>query len=259
MMSKSVKSLALALGNSNKEEATNAFRQAFSYAEREGVRLSSLHVIREETAPIRADRERELVDKYNALLVEARRIRERATSLQDEKIVLNESYQNALSELSQCQIELSEAQKEIARLQTIVLALSADTTTPAATSTQSDSASMIRDRLNAKKAKVVDLSKHPMTLKTREIFDALLTELQDSARGYFDYREPKENTPYGEIHYYWSPGDTYHIWCKYTGEGFKISTATFGPRGGEKGTDQYFVKDADALLDWLMNRWEVML
>lgn len=75
-MSKAARALRLALNNSSKEEATTAFRQAFSYAEREGVRLSDLHVIREEAAGISPDRERELVDKYNAALKRAKELRE---------------------------------------------------------------------------------------------------------------------------------------------------------------------------------------
>ncbi|MCS5452556.1 hypothetical protein ACJVQT_23105 [Enterobacter huaxiensis] len=72
---KAAKLLAKALNNSSKEEAAAAFSMAWSYANREGIQLSSLHTITEEAAPISEDRERELVEKYNRLLMEARSLR----------------------------------------------------------------------------------------------------------------------------------------------------------------------------------------
>ncbi|HDS4345608.1 TPA: hypothetical protein QH074_004297 [Enterobacter hormaechei subsp. steigerwaltii] len=72
---KAAKLLAKALNNPSREEATTAFGMAWAMALRAGVALSSLHVIREEAAGISEERERELVDKYNRLLVEARQLR----------------------------------------------------------------------------------------------------------------------------------------------------------------------------------------
>lgn len=72
---KAAKLLAKALNNSSKEEAVAAFGMAWSYANREGIKLSSLHTITEEAAPISEDRERELVEKYNRLLREAKSLR----------------------------------------------------------------------------------------------------------------------------------------------------------------------------------------
>lgn len=72
---KAAKLLALALGNGNKEEASSAFSRAWTYAQLAGVQLSSIHVIREEAAPITDAREKELVDKYNTLLAEAKRLK----------------------------------------------------------------------------------------------------------------------------------------------------------------------------------------
>lgn len=72
---KAAKLLQKALNNSSKEEATAAFSMAWGYAQREGISLSSIHTITEEAAPISQDRERELVDKYNRLLREAKSLR----------------------------------------------------------------------------------------------------------------------------------------------------------------------------------------
>lgn len=72
---KAAKLLAKALNNSSREEATQAFSRAWLYGQMAGVSLSSIHVIREEAAPITDDRERELVEKYNKLLAEAKRLK----------------------------------------------------------------------------------------------------------------------------------------------------------------------------------------
>lgn len=75
---KAVKLLAKALDNSSKEEAITAFGMAWTQAQRGGVRLADLHVITAESAPISDDRERELVDKYNAALRRAKELRDEA-------------------------------------------------------------------------------------------------------------------------------------------------------------------------------------
>lgn len=74
---KAGKLLAKALDNGSKEEASTAFGMAFSYAERAGIRLSSIHRVEiiETAADIAPDRERELVDKYNAALKRAKELR----------------------------------------------------------------------------------------------------------------------------------------------------------------------------------------
>lgn len=90
-MSKAARMLKLALNNSSKDEATTAFRQAFSYADREGVRLCDLHVIREETGSCSPSRERELVDKYNWALGRAKRLQEENDAL-EKKLRLLKSY-----------------------------------------------------------------------------------------------------------------------------------------------------------------------
>lgn len=76
MRNKATKLLAKALNNSSREEATAAFSRAWLYAENGGFSLSSLHTITEEPAPISDDRERELVEKYNTLLREAKNLRQ---------------------------------------------------------------------------------------------------------------------------------------------------------------------------------------
>ena len=80
---RAAKLLAKALNNTSKEEALTAFGMAWAYAQRAGVHLSSIHVIREEGAPISEDRERELVEKYNRLLAEARNLRQQRDTYRD--------------------------------------------------------------------------------------------------------------------------------------------------------------------------------
>lgn len=74
---KAGKLLAKALDNSSKEEATTAFGMAFTYAERAGIRLSTIHRVEvvETAAGINPNRERELVDKYNTALKRAKELR----------------------------------------------------------------------------------------------------------------------------------------------------------------------------------------
>lgn len=74
---KAGKLLAKALDNSSKDEATTAFSMAFSYAERAGIRLSTIHrveVVETKGGSINPERERELVDKYNATLKRAKEL-----------------------------------------------------------------------------------------------------------------------------------------------------------------------------------------
>lgn len=74
---KAGKLLAKALDNSSKEEATTAFGMAFSYAERAGIRLSTIHrveVVEVKGGSIDPDRERELVEKYNRTLARAKEL-----------------------------------------------------------------------------------------------------------------------------------------------------------------------------------------
>ena len=70
--------LALAFNNSSKEEATTAFGQAFAYAKRLGVQLCDFRgkSDRSATAGCDADREQELVEKYNTLLTRSRQLKE---------------------------------------------------------------------------------------------------------------------------------------------------------------------------------------
>jgi len=73
---KAGKLLAKALDNSSKDEATTAFSMAFSYAERAGIRLSTIHRVEivevKSGGSIDPERERELVDKYNSVLKRAK-------------------------------------------------------------------------------------------------------------------------------------------------------------------------------------------
>lgn len=77
------KCLALALDNSSREEALIAFGRAWTLAQRDGIKLSSIHTITEEAAPISDERERELVEKYNTLLREAKNLRQQRDTYRD--------------------------------------------------------------------------------------------------------------------------------------------------------------------------------
>lgn len=102
-MSKKIEQcLALAFNNSSKEEATRAFGQAFAYAMRDGLKLGDFRgkgaervVIKEKVvyrdrpgtgAPLSAAREKELVDKYNAVLGRAKELKAELESSQEELI-----------------------------------------------------------------------------------------------------------------------------------------------------------------------------
>lgn len=83
MRNKATKLLAKALNNSSREEATAAFSRAWLYANNGGFSLSALHTITEEAEPITHDRERELVEKYNTLLAEAKNLRRQRDMYRD--------------------------------------------------------------------------------------------------------------------------------------------------------------------------------
>jgi hypothetical protein len=106
---KAVKLLAKALNNSSREEATAAFSRAWLYAENAGVSLSSLHTITEEPAPITDDRERELVEKYNTLLREAKQ-------LKTDKFYYRDLYMNVIDRESEAEQKLARLKKYIKRL-----------------------------------------------------------------------------------------------------------------------------------------------
>lgn len=109
MRNKATKLLAKALNNSSKAEAVAAFGMAWTYAERGGVALSSLHTITTEAEPISGDRERELVNKYNTLLHEAKR-------LKADKEYYRQLYLNTLDAESEAEKKLERLKKYIKRL-----------------------------------------------------------------------------------------------------------------------------------------------
>lgn len=79
VINKITKMLSLAFKNANKEEATSAFRQAYSLMQREHVTYEELFNVEiYEGASASANtnqRETELVEKYNALLIRARELK----------------------------------------------------------------------------------------------------------------------------------------------------------------------------------------
>lgn len=79
VINKITKMLSLAFKNANKEEATNAFRQAYSLMQRERVTYEELFNVEiyEGANPSTnsSQREAELVEKYNALLIRARELK----------------------------------------------------------------------------------------------------------------------------------------------------------------------------------------
>ncbi|MCX8985116.1 hypothetical protein [Citrobacter portucalensis] len=82
---------------------------AWTYAERGGVALSSLHTITTEAGPITAARELELVEKYNTLLREAKR-------LKADKEYYRQLYLNLMDGESEAEKKLERLKKYIKRL-----------------------------------------------------------------------------------------------------------------------------------------------
>ncbi|MJS61879.1 hypothetical protein DOC35_19550 [Salmonella enterica subsp. enterica] len=107
---KAGKLLAKALDNSSKEEATTAFGMAFSYAERAGIRLSSIHrveVVEVKGGSISPDRERELVDKYNRTL-------KRAKDLTEQLARAERKAENYLDKAAAAKVEADELRAQLA-------------------------------------------------------------------------------------------------------------------------------------------------
>lgn len=128
---KAGKLLAKALDNSSKEEATTAFCMAFSYAERAGIRLSSIHrveIVEVESGSIDPERERELIEKYNTVLKRAKELtaeleeaRRQNTGSNDyqlriDKTRAEERERATYAELAKTRSALEEAELKIASL-----------------------------------------------------------------------------------------------------------------------------------------------
>lgn len=109
MRNKATKLLAKALNNSSREEATAAFSRAWLYANNGGFSLSALHTITEDAGPITDERERELVDKYNTLLSQAKRLRA-------DKEYYRNLYLNSQEAESEAEKKLERLKKYIKRL-----------------------------------------------------------------------------------------------------------------------------------------------
>jgi len=78
-------------------------------AQRDGIKLSSIHTITEEAAPISDERERELVEKYNTLLREAKNLRQQRDTYRD-------LYHMRLEGESEAEKKLERLKKYIKRL-----------------------------------------------------------------------------------------------------------------------------------------------
>lgn len=84
---KAGKLLAKALNNTSREESLTAFGMAFTYAQRGGFALSSLHrieIVETQNAGISSERETELVEKYNRTL---KRAKELASELEKKQAI----------------------------------------------------------------------------------------------------------------------------------------------------------------------------
>ncbi|WP_174509476.1 hypothetical protein [Klebsiella oxytoca] len=84
---KAGKLLAKALNNTSREESLTAFGMAFTYAQRGGFALSSLHrieIVETQSTGISSEREAELVEKYNRTL---KRAKELTVELEKKKVI----------------------------------------------------------------------------------------------------------------------------------------------------------------------------
>lgn len=239
MNAKLNKLMQIAFNNSSANEATQALKMLASAMQEQGVNPTSLLQIKSDSASseLLAELRCELsilktdynsmIDRYNSVV--------RAYKARGEKIVA---------------LELSLSEKGIAATQRDTERLQEE---PAA------SEESIADQIHKMKSCTADLVHHPKAKATRRLSDDLAAQ-NEQFKGNWNYQEPSQNSKYGDAHYSYNYGDTLHMWISKseTSDGFSVSLATFGPRGGKKDSNYKSFSDETSLMDWLLKAWGVL-
>jgi len=239
MNTKLNKLMQLAFNNSSANEAAQALKMLAAEMQEQCINPASLLQIKSDSASSKlvAELRHELsilktdyngmIDRYNTVV--------RAHKARGEKIAA---------------LELSLSENGIAAAQRA-----------AETQQESSSASegSIADQIRKMKSRTADLANHPKAKATRRLAEELAAQ-NEQFKGRWNYQEPSQSSKYGDAHYSYNYGDTLHIWiCKSeTSDGFSVSLATFGPRGGKKDSKHKSFSDEASLMDWLLKEWGVL-
>lgn len=228
----------MAFNNANSNEAAQALKMLAIAMQEQGVNPASLLQMKSDSASsaLVAELRRELsilktdyngmVDRYNTVV--------RAYKARGEKIAALESLSDNRTAKAQGD---SESQQD----------------------TSAAFQGAIAEQIRKMKSETADLANHPKAIATRRLCGELAAQ-NEQFKGYWNYQEPSQNSKYGDAHYFYDYGDTLHIWItkSKTSEGFSVSVATFGPRGGKKDNSYQSFKDEAALMDWLLKKWGVL-
>lgn len=233
MNAKLNKFMQMAFNNSSANEAAQALKMLASAMQEQGVNPASLLQIKNDSASgeLLAELRRELsvlkadyndmVDRYNTVV--------RAHKARGEKI--------AALELSLSENGIKAAQQE----------------------ESAASEGSIADQIRKMKSGTADLVHHPKAKATRRLSEELAAQ-NEQFKGHWNYQEPSQSSKYGDAHYSYNYGDTLHMWISKseTSDGFTVSLATFGPRGGKKDSNYKSFSDEASLMDWLLKAWGVL-
>ncbi|MGU9869936.1 hypothetical protein [Kluyvera ascorbata] len=233
MNAKLNKFMQMAFNNSSANEAAQALKMLASVMQEQGVNPASLLQIKNDSASgeLLAELRRELsvlkadyndmVDRYNTVV--------RAHKARGEKI--------AALELSLSENGIAAAQQE----------------------ESAASEGSIADQIRKMKSGTADLVHHPKAKATRRLSEELAAQ-NEQFKGHWNYQEPSQSRKYGDAHYSYNYGDTLHMWISKseTSDGFTVSLATFGPRGGKKDSNYKSFSDEASLMDWLLKAWGVL-
>ncbi|MCY0771246.1 hypothetical protein OWK27_00765 [Enterobacter cloacae complex sp. 2022EL-00788] len=233
------KFMQLAFNNSSANEAAQALKMLAAAMQEQCINPASLLQIKSDSASsvLVAELRRELsilkadyngmIDRYNTVV--------RAHKARGEKI--------AALELSLSENGIAAGQK------------AAETQQEASFSSEGS----IADQIRKMKSGTADLANHPKAKATRRLSDELAAQ-NEQFKGRWNYQEPSQTSKYGDAHYCYDYGDTLHMWiCKSeNNDGFSVSIATFGPRGGKKGSTYKSFNDEASLMNWLLKEWGVL-
>ncbi|EJD6109412.1 hypothetical protein [Morganella morganii] len=239
MNAKLNKFMQVAFNNSSANEAAQALKMLAGAMQEQGVNPASLLQIKSDSASseLLAELRRELsilkidyngmVDRYNSVV--------RAHKARGEKIAALELL------LSENSIAAARRDAEPQQEESAV------------------SNGSIADQIRKMKSGTADLVHHPKAKATRRLSDDLAAQ-NEQFKGHWNYQEPTQSSKYGDAHYSYNYGDTLHMWISKseTSDGFSVSLATFGPRGGRKDSNYKSFSDEASLMDWLLKAWGVL-
>ncbi|MDY3694700.1 MAG: hypothetical protein SO066_08535 [Proteus mirabilis] len=239
MNTKLNKFMHLAFNNSSANEAAQALKMLAAVMQERCINPASLLQIKSDSAS-------------SELVAELRR----------ELSILKTDYNGMIDRYNTVVRAHKERGKKIAALELTLLENGIAAAQGAAETQQGGSSASegsIADRISKMKSSTADLANHPKAKATRRLSDELAAQ-NEQFKGRWNYQEPSQSSKYGDAHYSYNYGDTLHMWISKseTSDGFSVTLATFGPRGGRKDSKYKSFNDESSLMDWLLKEWGVL-